>query len=447
MNIESFNKSESKYYTFIVKKTKNPLKEYYRIELTKLAELMGIDKVYSNFEVEDLPEFIELTETELIKSSERYAYFIDEKTLVYKMPKGFISDEITLEGYIDFPTGFYKSGGGFTDFFVGPSIKNGIEYFCDETEMKVKKFCISKVQKTQIKKVKGKINEIILSEDDFKKIFYYSIHGKQQGKSLANNSIAEFFHNKFPKISKYNPDKQESNLKKLFMSTMDDSLLGKFNANELEKIENFFQALLGKHSKKTDFLNRNLLKIKQISLDEILSEIKSNLDKKTKESTWQKFFEKNIFIFDSRYIDFIPKYNLKSGRTSEPDFLVYDIYGMVDIFEIKLPGAKLLSYDDSHDNYYWSPETSKAISQLEKYIHLTIENRLGIEKDIEKSKKQKVNIIKPKGVLVIGTRSQLDDAKKIEDFYILRSSLKNVEIVLYDEIYESLNNLKNTDLS
>jgi hypothetical protein len=95
----------------------------------------------------------------------------------------------------------------------------------------------------------------------------------------------------------------------------------------------------------------------------------------------------------------------------------------------------------------WSADVSKAISQLEKYIHLTMENRLGIETDIKITKKQKVSIIKPKGVLVIGTRAQLDEDKMLEDFYILRSSLKNIEIVLYDEIYESLKNLKKTDLS
>ena len=261
MKIESFNKSESKYYTFIVKKTENSYKEYYRIELTKLAGLLDIDIIYSNYEVDDLPEFKKIKDTELIKNSERYAYFTAEKTLVYKMPNGFIADEIILEGYTDFPTGFYKSGGGFTDFFVGTSIKNGIEYFCNETDIKVKKFRITKIQKTQVKILKGKVSEIVLNEDDFKKIFQYSLYGKQKGKSLANNSIAEFFHNKFPKISKYSPDNQEFNLKKTFISYMDESLLGKFNTVELEKIEKFFQALLVKNSKKTGFINRNLLKI------------------------------------------------------------------------------------------------------------------------------------------------------------------------------------------
>jgi len=70
--------------------------------------LLNIDSIYSNYEVDDLPEYEEIKVTELIKNSERYAYFTAEKTLVYKMPIGFISDEIVLEGCTDFPTGFYK---------------------------------------------------------------------------------------------------------------------------------------------------------------------------------------------------------------------------------------------------------------------------------------------------------------------------------------------------
>ena len=214
MKIESFNKSESKYFTFIVVETGDSYKEYYRIELSKLAELLGVDSIYSNLDVDELPEYKNFSCEELIRNSDRYAYYTAEKTLVYKMPSGFIADEIIFEGYTDFPTGFYKSGGGFTDFSVSASIKNGIEYFYDETDMKVKNFCISKIRKTQIKRYKGKITEIVLKEDDFKKTFQYALYGKQQGKRLANTSIAEFFHNKFPEIYKYNANENESNLKK-----------------------------------------------------------------------------------------------------------------------------------------------------------------------------------------------------------------------------------------
>ena len=58
-----------------------------------------------------------------------------------------------------------------------------------------------------------------------------------------------------------------------------------------------------------------------------------------------------------------------------------------------------------------------------------------------------LKIIRPKGVLVIGSRSNLENSDRMEkDFEVLRSSLKNIEIVLYDEMYDRLKNLKISSL-
>ena len=83
-----------------------------------------------------------------------------------------------------------------------------------------------------------------------------------------------------------------------------------------------------------------------------------------------------------------------------------------------------------------------AISQLEKYIHYASDDRTKLESLIKKEKGLEVAIIKPKGILVIGQRNQLKNKKMIDDLAVLRSSLKNIEVVLYDEMFESLNNLK-----
>ncbi len=171
-----------------------------------------------------------------------------------------------------------------------------------------------------------------------------------------------------------------------------------------------------------------------------------NLSGNPKEQTWQKLFQDNIFIFDSRYIDFIPKHCIKTGRSSEPDFLVYDIYGYVDIYEIKRSSVPLLQFDNSHDNYYWSTEVSKAIAQLEKYLFYCSENRLSIENSLKVEKDIEVKIIRPKGILVIGKSNDLKNDKMRTDFEILRASLKNIEIILYDEMYYRLSNLKKNTL-
>ena len=90
---------------------------------------------------------------------------------------------------------------------------------------------------------------------------------------------------------------------------------------------------------------------------------------------------------------------------------------------------------------------SKALSQLENYIFDCSQNRLGIEKSLKEEKGLDLKIIRPKGVLVIGSRSNLENSDRMEkDFEVLRSSLKNIEIVLYDEMYDRLKNLKISSL-
>lgn len=49
-------------------------------------------------------------------------------------------------------------------------------------------------------------------------------------------------------------------------------------------------------------------------------------------------------------------------------------------------------------------------------------------------------------MLVIGSRSNLENDRMEKDFEVLRSSLKNIEIVLYDEMYDRLKNLKVSSL-
>lgn len=434
--IEQYNPSESKYFTFKYRKSKTSLLEFYRIEVVKLCP----DDPCTNFDI-DL-EKLGISEKDLIAQSERYAYFSSQKTLNYIMPESFVTKEVVLEGFTSIPTHFYKSGGGFSEYVCSISIADGLRDYLDDDKCIISEFKITKTGETSFKRAKSKEYLVTLSWKDFEKIFNLTVLGKHQGKRMSKNSVSEFFHNKFPKFSKYKADEASGIIKKMFLSSLNEDLIGKFTSSEIEEIQNFYEKLLGKNATKEHFVKRNWLVIKEINLETILKEFSHHLGKKTLEATWQKFFEKNIFIFDSRYLDFIPKFNLKAGRKAEPDFLVFDIYGFVDIYEIKTPETPMLKYDESHDNYYWSREMSEAISQLEKYIYWASENRTELQDVIKKEKKIDVTIIKPRGVLVIGTYKQLTDTKQRDDFKILRASLKNIDIILFDEIYDSLNNLK-----
>ena len=57
-----------------------------------------------------------------------------------------------------------------------------------------------------------------------------------------------------------------------------------------------------------------------------------------------------------------------------------------------------------------------------------------------------VLIVKPKAFLIIGSSTQLLNDDMRNDFRILRDSLKNIEIILYDELLERFKNLKKRTL-
>ena len=173
-------------------------------------------------------------------------------------------------------------------------------------------------------------------------------------------------------------------------------------------------------------------------LKKIIDEYERLLRKKSqKESEWQDFLKKNMLFINSAYIKLIDKKNI-SITVSIPDFLLIDQFQYIDVFEIKKPDMKCLSHDPSHDNYYWSTDTNKAIAQVEKYLFQLERNALAIVDDLRKQKLD-VNLIKPRGYVLIGKRSGLDESEQ-NSFKILNESLKNVRVIFFDDLLNALKN-------
>lgn len=61
--------------------------------------------------------------------------------------------------------------------------------------------------------------------------------------------------------------------------------------------------------------------------------------------------------------------------------------------------------------------------------------------DIKDHKGIDVSIIRPRGYIIVGKRSMLTSKKMKDDFRILCESLKNVDIILYDDLLASLESL------
>jgi hypothetical protein len=76
---------------------------------------------------------------------------------------------------------------------------------------------------------------------------------------------------------------------------------------------------------------------------------------------------------------------------------------------------------------------------VENYLHQVQRHSDALINDIRRNKGIEISIVRPKGYIVAGLRSELSTAKMKDDFRILSEALKNIDIVLYDDL---LNNLE-----
>jgi hypothetical protein len=159
------------------------------------------------------------------------------------------------------------------------------------------------------------------------------------------------------------------------------------------------------------------------------------------ENSWQEFLRDKVLRYMSNYVTSIEKQNA-SIEVSYPDFVMVDVYGFVDVFEIKKHTTPLLSYDSDHENYYWKPDVSMAVAQIEKYIDEIVKNSDAYIRAVKKKKGVDIQVVRPRGYIIAGASSQFKNKIERDDFRKLGMSLKNINFILYDELLENLKNLR-----
>jgi len=180
-----------------------------------------------------------------------------------------------------------------------------------------------------------------------------------------------------------------------------------------------------------------------LHLERVLKEFKKRLKDDLSEPDWQMFFKKNLLILNPGYIEIIEKPNI-SLAIRFPDFLLLNIEDYADVYEIKKPETILLKYDSSHKNYYWSPEISKAIAQVENYIESLEKYKDSVIQEIKNKYELELKILRPRGYIIAGISSQLKPLTKNEDFRLLNQSLRNTEVLPYDVFFQRFDNLSRT---
>lgn len=168
------------------------------------------------------------------------------------------------------------------------------------------------------------------------------------------------------------------------------------------------------------------------------------------ESEWQSFFEKNkwIFGYGLNYQVLKPeqvqphyggtrvdgtggqKGDYLTSTTGDLDFTV--------LVEIKTPATPLLQGNVEIRNGAWSlsKDLTDALSQIEANVSTWDKQGSGQADNIDKFESRGVYTVQPKGIIVIGTLSQLDSRSKRETFQRFRKSVHGIDILTFDELHE-----------
>ena len=133
-------------------------------------------------------------------------------------------------------------------------------------------------------------------------------------------------------------------------------------------------------------IDENIIKLEFNKYKYILNKLKEMLSESEKysENDWQIAIAKILMLLNSNYIGFLEKFRIpieEEGQFREPDFLLVDASGFIDIIEIKkADNIQILNKKEYRNNYIPSQELSGAIMQCNKYCFWLIQNRKKILK-------------------------------------------------------------------
>jgi hypothetical protein len=355
--------------------------------------------------------------------------------------------KITLDGYEGIPAGLYlyKSGYGFgkKGTFLLSAIKKYI------APNKPAELTISRAGK---KSISGRaVVSVSLPYDEVHNLLVRLGRINEDSNNELRETVASFLSTRFPRRVKIGPKTFDEYQGGEIASILRRSKVAeKLNDEDLKSLNDFFPrifeaSLKGKKGvvrTQRDALIRSTKAVTdRIFLDDVIKEFEGKLKRSTAEEDWQKFLKGKVFPFLANYITSVDKQNV-SIEVSYPDFVLVDVYGFIDVFEIKRHETPLLAFDKSHDNYYWKPEVAQAISQIENYIDAVIRNAAEYARAVKRRKHVDVKVIRPRGYIIAGSSSQFETEKEMEDYRKLGASLKNISFILYDELLERLKNLR-----
>lgn len=368
------------------------------------------------------------------------AYRIDKKKkkiIFFPNRDIFVTKNIIIEGFSSLPN----------DFSLLGYIKSGATYYLNKvlSEKNVSKVTIKRKGKNTFRKYKDGYH-VTLDYSSFSYLNTKLSSIKRESSYERSQFASEFFHETFPRRYKKPIITHQRQIARV-VGNLDQKIIPHLEVNDVNIIIDFFEGIL-KSKYKSEVYRRKLfsiakMKVDDIALDNIISELNKMIKRNDLENKWCEFLKKYLFLLDSRYVESIPKLNLVLAGSREVDFGLIDSQEYLDIFEVKRPGTRLLSNKTDRGNYYWHGDAIKAIVQAEKYYYNAEGKKDALTHDIKREIHREVKVTRPRVIILMGSTTQLDNDNKKEDFRVLRMSLKNVEVVPYDELLERLMNQKN----
>ena len=305
---------------------------------------------------------------------------------------------------------------------------------------------ISKGEKSSSRNL-AKGYKVVFNYKDFKKL-QDRLKEIKLSKNRESEAAAQYYFNKFFPSHFDEPKEVEGNVYSsgdLTRVLTADGIMDNLSSQDIKALDDFYPDFYSyanskmSSEKKLYKITKDKNEAEVVYLENIIGEFDKKLKQSLPESSWQTFLREYILLFNTNYTDFIEKVNININIGKFPDFMLIDVYNYLDIYEIKKPNTSLLKEDKDRNNYYWDVEIAKAISQVENYIHTINKNSSAFREEIKRTKKLDIRVVKPRGIIIAGTSNQFKNDEVIEDnFRLLNRSLKNVEIILYDELLSNL---------
>lgn len=347
----------------------------------------------------------------------------------------FIS-EITLDGFRTFPRTLYPSGFGLKVSGL-PLLQELHNHYGARLRI-----TLSTKLPSQIKSG-ARIVRVVLNEPSLVQVNRVVSDVKRKRAAEIREIVGEFLGKQFPTeftneetgVLSYRPN--------TIADLLDDqSVLESLSERDENALKNVSAQLISdmtftlRSTKQVRIISDTIKTSQRVYLAKTIKEFEKKLSTTNSESVWQKFLREHILTLLNVYAFVIEKESVDlAGKF--PDFMLIDAYGYVDIYEIKKPQTKLVRYDKGRSNYFWDAEISRAIIQTEKYISNVERHRFELENKLRKSASE-ARIVRPSGFIIAGRRSELKSEGMAEDFRVLNDSLKNVDVICFDDLLDNL---------